>query len=434
MLLAAFDIVAVAAAFVVAFNLDTAPARNAGFYLPRAGTAITVAMWLACAQVTGAFDLRATMLVRPLIRVVSTTVGTCFVGLLAVFFAAPYRITRPTLVLWLPLAFILVLSGRLLYRRVFAGGYLAGRIALVLPRQAMELVWPEVGRELRGLYRVAAVVDPTHPDGEQRLRGVVASRDIDQVVLGVRDELSREMFRAVLSCHDSGVTVRSLGDLYEEVTGRLLLDQLGHTWLMGLPMRGETSRLYRLFKRSFDIAAAGVALIVLAVVLVPVAVTTALTDRGPVFHSQMRVGKYGRTFRLWKLRTMRESASPQLVWTDHRDPRITTVGRGLRRLHLDELPQAWSILRGDMSLVGPRPEQPHYVDALRGHIDFYQTRLTVRPGLTGWAQVNYGYGSGVEGARVKLSYDLYYIRHQSPALDALIVARTVLAVLQLGGR
>ena len=434
LLLGAFDVIAVAAAFVVAFNLDTAPARNAGFYVPRAGTAIAVAAWLICSQVTGAFDLRATVLVRPMVRVVLTTVGTCFIGLLAVFFVVPYRITRPTLVLWLPLAFVLVLCGRMLYRRTFAGGYLAGRIALVAPRQAMETVWPEVSRELHGLYRVAGVIDPAHPDCEKRLCDVVANRDVDQVVLGVRDELSRDMFKAVVNCHDAGVSVRSLADLYEEVTGRLLLDQLGHTWLMALPMRGETSRMYRFFKRSVDIAAAGVALAVLAIVLVPVGIAALLTDRGPLFHKQVRVGKYGRTFSLWKLRTMRQAAGEPLVWTDHRDPRITPAGRVLRRLHLDELPQAWSILRGDMSLVGPRPEQPHYVEALRKHIDFYNTRLTVRPGLTGWAQVNYGYGSGVDGARVKLSYDLYYIKRQSVALDLLIAGRTILAVTSLGGR
>ena len=434
LLLGAFDVIAVAAAFVVAFNLDTAPARNAGFYVPRAGTGLTVAVWLASCQVTGAFDLRATVMVRPMMRVVSTTVGTCFIGLLGLFFLVPYRITRPTLVLWLPLAFILVLCGRMLYRRTFAGGYLAGRIALVAPRHAMETVWPEVSRELRGLYRVAGVIDPTHADSEQRLCDIVANRDVDQVVLGVRDELSRDMFRAVVNCHDAGVGVRSLADLYEEVTGRLLLDQLGHTWLMALPMRGETSRLYRLFKRSTDVAAACLALIVLGVVLVPVGIATALTDRGPIFHRQVRIGKYGRSFSLLKLRTMRNDAAGAAVWTDPHDPRITPVGRVLRRLHVDELPQAWSILKGDMSLVGPRPEQPHYVDALRREIDFYNTRLTVRPGLTGWAQVNYGYGSGVEGARVKLSYDLYYIKRQSPSLDLLVLGRTLSAVLSLSGR
>jgi lipopolysaccharide/colanic/teichoic acid biosynthesis glycosyltransferase len=131
---------------------------------------------------------------------------------------------------------------------------------------------------------------------------------------------------------------------------------------------------------------------------------------------------------------MREHQRQELHWTALDDVRITRVGAVLRRLHLDELPQAWNILRGEMSVVGPRPEQPHYVDELRKSIPYYNTRLSVRPGLTGWAQVNYGYGSGVDGSTVKLSYDLYYIKRQSVALDLLIIARTVFAVATLKGR
>jgi lipopolysaccharide/colanic/teichoic acid biosynthesis glycosyltransferase len=131
---------------------------------------------------------------------------------------------------------------------------------------------------------------------------------------------------------------------------------------------------------------------------------------------------------------MRVRPRQELHWTGEDDARITTVGGILRRLHLDELPQAWNILRGDMSVVGPRPEQPQYVEELRTSIPYYNTRLSVRPGLTGWAQVNYGYGSGVDGSTVKLSYDLYYIKRQSVALDLLIMARTVFAVATLKGR
>jgi lipopolysaccharide/colanic/teichoic acid biosynthesis glycosyltransferase len=204
----------------------------------------------------------------------------------------------------------------------------------------------------------------------------------------------------VLGCHDAGVTVRSVADLYEELTGRLLLDQLGHTWLMSLPMRSDTSRVYSAFKRGLDLVTATLGLALLGLILPLVTTLVVIDNPGPIFHRQTRVGKYGRTFTLYKLRTMRERAGDVLSWTEQHDQRITRVGRLLRRLHLDELPQAWSVLRGDMSLIGPRPEQPHYVEELRQHIDFYNTRLTVRPGLTGWAQVSHGYGSGVDGTRV----------------------------------
>jgi lipopolysaccharide/colanic/teichoic acid biosynthesis glycosyltransferase len=228
--------------------------------------------------------------------------------------------------------------------------------------------------------------------------------------------------------------VRSLADLYEELTGRLLLDQLGHAWLISLPMRSETSRVYSAAKRGVDVLAGLAGMLVLAAVFLPVAAVIKLEDRGPVFHRQPRVGKYGRIFQLSKLRTMRHDDDDATPWTEHGDARVTRIGRVVRKLHVDELPQMWSILRGEMSLIGPRPEQPQYVEKLQSEIYFYNTRLTVAPGLTGWAQVNYGYGAGVEGARVKLSYDLYYVKRQSLSLDLLIAARTVMAVLTLGGR
>ncbi|HEY6396046.1 MAG TPA: exopolysaccharide biosynthesis polyprenyl glycosylphosphotransferase [Solirubrobacteraceae bacterium] len=433
LILAALDCGAVAAAFLIAFNLHTAPVRGALFEVPRIGLGVTVLAWLIGAQIAGAYDLRVTTSLRSTVRVVGTSLGFSLIELLIFFFFVPYRITRPTLLLWVPLAALLTLTGRVGYRRVFARGYMAGRVALVMSRKGLEAVWPEVGQQLRGLYRVVAVVDPDEPRVADRLSTLVVTRSVDQIVLGVRDDISRDLFRGLIACHDGGVAVRSVADIYEELTGRMLLDQLGHTWLMALPMRSETSRLYRLFKRSVDVAAALFALVLLALFLPFVALATLLIDRGPLFHSQRRVGQYGKEFRLFKLRTMR-AVDGETTWTRTDDRRITPAGRVLRRLHLDELPQAWSILRGDMSLIGPRPEQPRYVEQLRQQIDFYNTRLTVRPGLTGWAQVNYGYGSGVQGARAKLSYDLYYIKRQAASLDALIMARTVLAILSLNGR
>jgi lipopolysaccharide/colanic/teichoic acid biosynthesis glycosyltransferase len=253
-------------------------------------------------------------------------------------------------------------------------------------------------------------------------------------VLGVREDISRGLFRSLLACYDMGVPVRSLSDLYEELTGRMLLDQIGHSWLLSLPMRSETSRLYGAFKRGLDIVAACVGLLLMALVLPVAWIAVKLVDRGPVFYRQERLGKYGRPFTILKLRTMRMERRAVQRQTGADDERITRTGRVLRKLHLDELPQAWNILKGEMSIVGPRPEQPEYVAMLQESIDFYNTRLSVRPGLTGWAQVNIGYGEGVKGAREKLSYDLYYIKRQTPTLDVLILARTLFAVLSLNGR
>jgi exopolysaccharide biosynthesis polyprenyl glycosylphosphotransferase len=434
LLLASGDSLAVALAFLVAFNLRTGEVRHLGFAVPRVALGITLAVFLVSAYLVDAYRLSGTVDLRGNFRTIASSISISFVGLLGVFFIVPYRITRPTLLLWVPLAAVALLSWRLAYRKLFGHATFAGSIAVVANKAAFDTVWPDARGVMRGVYRIVEVVSPDRPDCADILNQMAAEGTVDQIVLGVREEVSRGLFRSLLACYDMGVPVRSLGDLYEELTGRMLLDQLGHSWLLSLPMRSETSRLYVAFKRGLDIAAAGVGLLVLAL-LIPFAwIAIKLVDGGPLFYRQQRLGKYERPFSIFKLRTMRTErrAVPRQTGAD--DERITRVGRILRKLHLDELPQAWNILKGEMSVVGPRPEQPEYVAMLQESIDFYNTRLSVRPGLTGWAQVNLGYGDGIQGAREKLSYDLYYIKRQSPALDLLIVARTIFAVLSFHGR
>jgi lipopolysaccharide/colanic/teichoic acid biosynthesis glycosyltransferase len=253
-------------------------------------------------------------------------------------------------------------------------------------------------------------------------------------LIGIRGEVSSKLLRAIVACCERGVRVRFLSDLYEEMTGRLLLDQLGYSWLMSLPIHTEASRIYIVCKRALDIILGGVGVVMLGIIYPMVALAIKLEDRGPVFYRQTRVGRFGKPFEMLKLRTMYGGGKIVERQTAARDSRITFTGRLLRSLHLDELPQAINVVRGDMSVVGPRPEQPGHAGQLRHEIELFDLRLTVRPGWTGWAQVNFGYGAGLEGARRKLSYDLYYIRRQSFGLDLLIVARTVRAIFSLRGR
>jgi exopolysaccharide biosynthesis polyprenyl glycosylphosphotransferase len=434
LLLIAGDLVVVAAAFLAAFNLHTAQVRGLGFAVPRVALGIVLIVWFVAAQLVDGYRLSGVVNMRGTFRTVVGSMAISVMGLLAVFFVVPYRVTRPTLLLWVPIAAGLLLMWRIAYTRVFAGEIFAGSVVVVGDKSSFEKVWPDATGVMRGLYRVVQVVDPSDPDCAEILRRLVAERRVNQVVLGVRDDVSRDLFKTLLACYDEGVPIRSLSDLYEELTGRLLLDQLGHSWLLALPMRSETSRGYAAFKRAMDISCGLLGLVLLALILPVLAVGIKVQDRGPVFYRQKRAGQYGRPFNMLKLRTMGAADGAVARQTDAADARITPLGRILRRLHLDELPQGWNILRGEMSLIGPRPEQPVYVEMMQREIDFYNTRLSVRPGLTGWAQINYGYGAGVEGARVKLSYDLYYIKRQSPTVDILILARTAFAVLSLTGR
>jgi lipopolysaccharide/colanic/teichoic acid biosynthesis glycosyltransferase len=164
--------------------------------------------------------------------------------------------------------------------------------------------------------------------------------------------------------------------------------------------------------------------------MVLTAVAIRIESTGPVVYSQERVGLRGRKFRIFKLRSMRADAEAHgPVWACENDPRVTRVGRVIRRLHLDETPQFFNILRGEMSLIGPRPERPEFVERLEERIPYYSERHLVKPGLTGWAQVSYPYGASFEDAREKLQYDLYYIKNQSPLLDAIILLETARVVL-----
>ena len=190
----------------------------------------------------------------------------------------------------------------------------------------------------------------------------------------------------------------------------------------------------RSIQRIFDVVIAGIGLILLFPVGLLIALSLKLSDFGPVFYRQARVGQFGRPFHIWKFRSMVVDADKLgVLLTQAEDPRITRIGRLLRTTKLDQLPQLWNVLIGDMSFVGPRPERPEFVPWLSENIPYFDLRHMIRPGLTGWAQVRYGYGSTLEEAREKLEYDLYYIKNESLYLDLLILLRTVAVVLKLAG-
>jgi lipopolysaccharide/colanic/teichoic acid biosynthesis glycosyltransferase len=232
--------------------------------------------------------------------------------------------------------------------------------------------------------------------------------------------------------HEAGLRVRSLSVFYDEWLGKLPVAELERMSLMF-----DVSELHRLrygrVKRLCDVGA-GAAGFVLLVVAVPIVlIGNVIANRGPLFYRQTRVGRASRPFEIVKFRTMTPEPS-EAEWTVLADQRVTPWGRVLRRTHVDELPQVFNILRGEQSVVGPRPEQPRYVGELRQKIPFYDLRHMVRPGLTGWAQVKYPYGASEADAVEKLQYEFYYLRHQGLMLDLRIVGRTLRSVMGGGGR
>ena len=184
-------------------------------------------------------------------------------------------------------------------------------------------------------------------------------------------------------------------------------------------------------KRLFDISASLLLLALTAPIIVLFAILIKLESKGPAFYRQIRVGLFGQNFSILKLRSMRQDAEidGKAVWASEDDPRITRIGKFIRKVRIDELPQAWSVLRGDMSFVGPRPERPEFVEELETQMRYYAERHMVKPGITGWAQINYPYGASIEDARHKLEYDLYYAKNYTPFLDLLILLQTIRVVL-----
>jgi exopolysaccharide biosynthesis polyprenyl glycosylphosphotransferase len=273
------------------------------------------------------------------------------------------------------------------------------------------------GREVSGLR----VLGPA-----RELTDFVRRLGVDEVAVAITDGLSADVYRALTECWGLGVHVEPMPVVYERLTGRVPVQHIGLNWALAAPVGNPPSQLWQLTKRAVDLAFAAAGGLVFGAALPFVALAIWLEDRGPVFYRQVRCGQGGRPFEIIKFRSMVKDAEAggRPVWAAEEDPRVTRVGAFLRRTRLDELPQVINVFRGEMSIVGPRPERPELVAELEAVIPFYRARLAVRPGVTGWAQVNYGYGRSVEDALIKLQYDLYYIKHQSLWLDLQVIWRT----------
>ncbi|HEU0305304.1 MAG TPA: exopolysaccharide biosynthesis polyprenyl glycosylphosphotransferase [Gaiellaceae bacterium] len=257
------------------------------------------------------------------------------------------------------------------------------------------------------------------------LRAVVDTCRLDVLLVGSDDSRARVVEAVMRTCEGDAVRVYALSAFYEDVFGHVPITEVDDAWLQYVlhPRFRE-----RRSQRIFDVVVAGA----LAVVFLPLIACMALLirrDRGPALFRQQRIGRDGRRFVIYKLRTMRWEPGSEARWASEGDPRITPVGRFLRRTHLDELPQLINVLRGDMTLVGPRPEQPEIVESLEGEQPLWRGRHRYKPGLTGWAQVRCGYGGSHDGSALKLANDLYYLRHQSLALDMAILAQTAITAL-----
>jgi len=380
---------------------------------------------------------------RELVLRLLQALGLAWVALALVFYAVPQvMIGRGVSLISLPLALLLMVGWRVAIHWVLGHPELGERILIVGSGPfAIEIARETLGRPDAG-FRVIGFVDsdpelvgkslinPKVIGLTSELGELVSREHIDRIVVAIGDRRGQFPTHELLRLSLSGdVSIEESASFYERLTGRVLLDMIRPSWLI-FSSRGQRARLNEVIRAIMHrtIALAG------AVASLPIAIATALLikidSRGPVLYKQERIGKNGRTFTLMKFRSMRTDAEKDgPVWAQTDDQRMTRVGRIIRKIRVDEIPQFWNILRGDMNFVGPRPERPHFVAQLAEEILFYQQRHLIAPGLTGWAQIKYPYGASIEDARQKLQYDLYYIKNQSISLDATILFETVKTIL-----
>lgn len=311
---------------------------------------------------------------------------------------------------------------------ILGAGPRAGRIAAMEKRQ-------ENG------FTIAGYVDMN--EGPSLIESAVKRQDIanlpqhvidlavSEVVVALEERRNSLPVADLLTIKTTGVHVNELSSFLERETGRVDLDSVNPSWFIFSDGFSSGRRLSTLFKRGFDILLSFLLLVMTGPIILLFALLIRLESRGGSFFTQERVGLYGQTFKILKLRSMRSDAETggEARWATKNDPRTTRIGRFIRKVRIDELPQAWSVLKGEMSFVGPRPERPQFVNDLQTKMPYYAERHIVKPGITGWAQINYPYGASTEDARHKLEYDLYYAKNYTPFLDLLIILQTLRVIL-----
>ncbi|QQV76402.1 TIGR03013 family PEP-CTERM/XrtA system glycosyltransferase [Sphingomonas aliaeris] len=358
-----------------------------------------------------------------------------------IFFMLPgMTLWRSNLLYSMPVAVLLLFALRVLLGKMI-GGQAFKRRVVVLGAGARAARLKALAQTPGAGFVVVGYVSMSEPqrvipeaiarDAIYNLADHVVLLNASEVVLALEERRNALPLKDLLRIKTTGVHVNEISTFLERETGRVDLQSVNPSWLIFSDGFSSGRMLSSIFKRLFDITASALLLTLMAPVILLTALAIKLESKGPAFYRQRRVGLYGVGFDCLKLRSMRQDAevAGQAVWAEKDDPRITRIGRFIRKCRIDELPQTWSVLKGEMSFVGPRPERPQFVDDLEQQLNYYAERHMVKPGITGWAQINYPYGASIEDSRQKLEYDLYYAKNYSPFLDILILLQTIRVVL-----
>ena len=374
---------------------------------------------------------------------VAISLGVLFLSL--IYFAVPaLSLWRSNLLYAMLIACLLLVASRALLGQTLGGERFKRRVLVLgagtrAARLEALAQQPGVNFAIAGFVAMNDTEHAVHGavprDAIENVAAHVLAVNASEVVLAMEERRNALPLQDLLRARTTGVQVSEISTFLERETGRIDLGSVSHSWLIFSDGFAAGRLVSSTVKRAFDIVASLVLLVLTVPVVMLIALAIKLESPGPAFYRQRRVGLYNQGFDILKLRSMRQDAEVpgQAVWAAEADPRITRIGRFIRKVRIDELPQAWTVLKGEMSFVGPRPERPQFVSQLEEHLPFYAERHMVKPGLTGWAQINYPYGASVEDARHKLEYDLYYAKNYSPFLDLLILLQTLRVVLWPAG-
>ena len=369
--------------------------------------------------------------------------GTYFV----IFFFNKDSLPRVFFLWFLVISAGLVIIWRWTYAIVFSAPPFRHRVLIVGSNERGITIAKALKQEPLINYNILGFVDndsnqlDANVDGipvlgrETDLPKLVETLKIHEIVIAIEQDLGKDLFLWLVECQAHGVRVSWMPDLYEKICRKVPIQHIDPAWaLHAMQDRSFMSRIQEISKRILDLILVTLALPILLIIIPLIAMAVKMDSKGPAFYRQIRCGRAGKPFAIYKFRTMVTDAEKDGVkWAQKNDSRITKMGKFLRKSRLDELPQLYNVLKGEMSIVGPRPERPEFIAKLESEIPFYRTRLMVKPGITGWAQVHYDYGNTVEDALIKLQYDFYYIRYQSLALDVYTMFRTVGVLFLLKG-
>jgi exopolysaccharide biosynthesis polyprenyl glycosylphosphotransferase len=410
--------------------------------------------WLVWMFINDLYDLRIAVKVKRTTQRIAW--GGTIVGLIYLvyyFVNAPVPLSEEAFTLrFAPALAILtttvaLLAWRLMYAVVWGVGHARQRV-LIVGAGVTGTILAEAFKQYPHYQAIGFIDDNPQLHGKvcqnvqvlgdrHHLSSEIERHEIDEVVLAISRPIDEDLLQLLTNFHERGVAITPMPVLYEKLTGKVAVEHIGSQWYSALPLKKNPFDTFnRIGKRVLDLICGSIVGSILAIVFPFVAIAIKLDSPGAIFYKQERVGQYGAKFTVYKFRSMVQNAerNGKAQWAIKGDARITKVGNFIRKTRLDELPQVLNVLRGEMSMVGPRPERYQFIKELQQQIPFYRTRLAVKPGLTGWAQINYGYGSTTEDALIKLQYDLYYLKHWSPWLDFKILLRTFSVVLRMQGQ